>query len=81
MWQFRKACHAMKVKLKKEIIKIANVCSGRRHQHQFCTLYNPIKIQNTNICNMQSIKDIGETFLFASGDIELNTGPINTQVY
>ena len=52
MWQFRKVCHARKIKLKKEILKIANVRSSRKNQHQFCMLNNPVKIQNTNKCNM-----------------------------
>ena len=78
VWQFRKACRARKMlKLKKEILKIANVRSSRRNQHKVCTLNNLIKIQNTNKCNMQRINTSEKRFLFVCGDIELNPGPVN----
>ena len=80
MWQFRKACHARKMlKLKKEFLKIANVRSSR-NQHKVCTLNNPIKILNTNKCNMQGINTSEKRFLFVCGDIELNPGPEIFQV-
>ena len=78
MWQFRKACRARKrLKLKKEFLKIANMRSSRRNQHKVCTLNNPIKILNTNKCNMQRINTSEKRFSFVCGDIELNPGPVN----
>ena len=77
-WQFRRACHGRKMlKLKKEIPKTSNVHSSGRNQHQFCTLNNPIKIQNTNKCKMQRMKTSEKRILFVCRDIELNPGPIN----
>ena len=74
-WQFRRACHGRKMlKLKKEIPKISNVRSSRRSQHQLCMLNHPIKIQNTNKCNMQRMKTSEKRILFVCGDIELNPG-------
>ena len=76
-WQFRRVCHGRKMlKLKNEIPKISNVRS-RRNQDKLCTLNNPIKIQNTNKCNMQRIKTSEKCILFVCGDIELNLGPVN----
>ena len=78
MWQFRKARRARKMlKLKKEFLKIANVRSSRGNQYKVCTLNNPIKILNTNKCNMQRINTSEKRFLFVCGDIELNAGPVN----
>ena len=78
MWQCRKAHRARKMlKLKKEFLKIANVRSSRRNQHKVFTLNNPIKILNTNKCNMQRINTSEKRFLFVCGDIELNPGPVN----
>ena len=78
MWQFRKARRARKMpKLKKEFLKIANVRCSRRNQHKVCTLNNPIKILNTNKCNMQRINTSEKRFLFVCGDTELNPGPVN----
>ena len=78
MWQFRKPCRTRRMSklIKKDNLKIANMCYSRTKQHKFCTLNNP-KILSTNKCNIQRIKTSNKRFLFTCGDVELNTGPVN----
>ena len=39
---------------------------------------NCLKVVGTSKCNMQRIKTSDRNFLFVSGDVELNPGPVNT---
>ena len=93
MWKFSKPFYAIKSKSKrirrvvhKQLsMSMHNLASlknstkrARTRKHKlFKSNSVKLKVVGTSKCNMQRIKTSDRNFLFVSGDVELNPGPVN----
>ena len=91
MWKFRKPFHAKITKRIRRVVhkqlsmSMLNLASlknctkrARTRKHKlFKSNSVKLKVFDTSKCNMQRIKTSDRNFLFVSGDVELNPGPVN----